>query len=167
MISIKYLAAIAAAGAIPAFSFAAGPMHGAMGQFGQATISAINGNTVTLTVGNASNLAVGDTIGIIDRAVSLRNGNVAGKVTSVSGDTFTVKSGQNTVNVNAANATKITANGQASSLSSIVDGTFVHVKGAWDAAANTLNATTVNIFTKFRADLRFGHHPSPSPTPAP
>ncbi|HZZ99236.1 MAG TPA: DUF5666 domain-containing protein [Candidatus Paceibacterota bacterium] len=169
MISLKYLAAVAAAGAIPAFTFAAGPMHGLAKGLVRGTISSVSGNTVTLTVDNSANLQTGDTVGIVDQAISLRNGNLAGKVTAVNGDTFTVQRGQNTVSVNASDSTKFTANGQTSSLDAIVQGAFVHVKGVWDATADALNATTVNIFTQFRAGLRLGHHHqmTPSPTPSP
>lgn len=175
-ITAKYLAVPAIAGTLLGVGTLAASAHmmGPEAKASSGTVASVSGNTVTINLNDATGIKVGDAISVIDHVIAAANRPVVGTVGTVSSGSFTVqeKNG-NTATVNTSASTTIKKDGQTASLSDIVSGAFVAVRGAFDSATNTIAAGSVNIFTQAKAGLHlgwFGHHgpeetPSPTPTP--
>lgn len=169
---VKYLAVPVVAGSLLGVSALADTGHiGAEGAATSGTVSAVNGNSVTITVSDASKIKIGDLLSVIDRSIAEANRAIVGKVTATGSGSFTVQQRNgSTVTVNTSSSTTVSKGRQSATLSDIVAGAMVRIKGAFDAATSTIAASSINIVTKVNAGLRLGRGQhelgqSPSPTP--
>ncbi len=126
------------------------------------TVTSINGNTVTISLSDATGIKVGDSISVIDRTPEDNNRSTKGTVSAVGNGTFTVKDKKGTtITVNTSASTTVKKDGKSATLADIVQGAMVMVKGVFNSATNTITANTVRIFTKVHDGLHlgwFGHH---------
>lgn len=90
-----------------------------------------------------------------DTSLQARNGVFSGKVTALSGSSFTLQTygrGQQTVNIDGSTVFK--KNGQPAQVSDLAVGSQVRVAGVWDKTNNNVSAKYVNIVVRMvRANL--------------
>lgn len=104
-----------------------------------------NGDTLQIK-GTVSGTSVAATE-IRDQSLQAKNGVFTGKVTAVSGSSFTLQAGRGSQTVNTDSSTVFKKNGQADS-NGIVDvtaGASVVVSGVWDRTNSNVTAKSVNV----------------------
>jgi len=86
---------------------------------------------------------------IRDTSLQAKNGVFSGKVTAVSGSSFTVQTGsRGSQTVNTDSSTVFKKNGQAATISDVMVGSQVRVTGVWDKTNNNISAKFVNVVVR-------------------
>jgi filamentous hemagglutinin len=116
------------------------------------TTTSTTSYTLGTTAATVSSLAVGENVDLAltstapqtVTAVEVDLANVEGKVTAISGNTITLKSGSDVKTVTVGASTTYTLHGAVSTLSAIVLGSNIEARGV-STSSSALNATSVKI----------------------